>query len=99
VGAGETELDLMERVKDAKIVKPRKIESEIPRRLQNAILKALERKPSNRFKTCGEFAQELEEVARKEALQAGSGHLHALLRELFPQRFLTAPPAPVAHRA
>ncbi|MEW5852036.1 MAG: serine/threonine-protein kinase [Myxococcota bacterium] len=100
VAPGETEVDLMERVKDAKFVKPRKVEGEIPRRLQNAMLKALERKPGNRFKTCGEFADELVDVARKEALEANASHMHALLRELFPQRFQRPPTAaPVASRA
>jgi serine/threonine-protein kinase len=84
---GEHELSLMERVRDAKIVKPRKLESEIPRRLQSAILKALERKPNNRFKSCGDFAAALAEVARKESLTAGPREMSDLLRELFPQRF------------
>jgi len=90
LGPNESEMKLMERVRDADIVKPRKIEEEIPRRLQSAILKALERKPGNRFKTCGEFAEELAVVARKEYLVAGDDELAALLAELFP----LPPPVP-----
>ena len=84
IGQGESEMNLMERVRDAEIVKPRKVEKEIPRRLNNAILKALELKPKNRFKTCSEFAEELTQVARKEMLLAGPQDLQGLLMELFP---------------
>lgn len=86
-GPGESEMALMERVREARIIKPRKVESNIPRRLQSAILKALERKPNNRFKTCGEFAEALREVARKECLVGGADTLSNLLRQLFPGRF------------
>ncbi len=94
LGAGESEVALMERVRDAEIVKPRKVEKEIPRRLQNAILKALEMKPKNRFKTCGEFAAELQVVARKEMLLAGPADLASLVSQLFPPSEVVTPARP-----
>jgi serine/threonine-protein kinase len=84
LGPNESEVKLIERVKGADIVKPRKLEKEIPRGLQSCILKALERKPHRRFKTCGDFARELQSVARKEYLLAGPEELKAFLDELFP---------------
>lgn len=89
LGPGDSEMALMEKVREGSIIKPRKVEREIPRRLQNVMLKALEPKPKNRFKTCGDFALALREVGRKELLLAGSAELAGLIQELFP-------PAPTA---
>lgn len=84
----EFDLALMQRVRDADIPPPRKVVSEIPRKLEDAVMKALDVNPRNRFKSCGEFADTLELVASRELLQAGPMDLTHLLMELFPQRFL-----------
>lgn len=86
-GPGESDVALVERVREARFPKPRDLEPAIPRRLHNALLKALERKPGNRFKDCGEFAEALREVAGKDGLQADASHLNTLLRRLLPARF------------
>ena len=62
--------------------------------MQNAILKALEMKPKNRFKTCGEFAAELQVVARKEMLLAGPADLASLVSQLFPPSEVVTPARP-----
>jgi eukaryotic-like serine/threonine-protein kinase len=57
--SGDNELDIMLKIRDAKITKPRSVNKDVPRRLQAIIMKALKRKPQCRFKSARDFAQAL----------------------------------------
>ncbi len=56
---GENELDIMLKIRDAKVTKPSKVNEAIPKALQNIVMKALEKKPKSRYKSSREFADAL----------------------------------------
>jgi serine/threonine protein kinase len=56
---GENELEIMLKIRDAKVRKPRSINKDVPRRLQAIVMKALKKKTQCRFKSSREFAEAL----------------------------------------
>jgi len=56
---GENELEIMLKVRDAKVCKPRSVNRNVPRRLQAIIMKALKKNTKCRFKSSREFAEAL----------------------------------------
>lgn len=58
---GDSELDVMLKIRDAKIIKPRKVRPDISRRVQRIVMKALRKWPYFRYKTSGEFQKALED--------------------------------------
>lgn len=58
---GDSELEIMLKIRDAKIDKPRKVRPELSRRVSAIVMKALRRNPACRFKTTGEFLRTIED--------------------------------------
>ena len=58
--AGESEIDTLMRVRKGKVAKLNSLEAELDKKCAKTIDKALRRWRPLRFKTCGEFATELE---------------------------------------
>lgn len=56
---GENELDIMLKIRDAKVTKPRKLNPNIPRKLQGIVMKALAKKPKCRYESSLEFRDAL----------------------------------------
>lgn len=59
---GESEFDVMQAHIGRKPLSPDKINGELPESLSRAVLRALEKEPSRRFKDAGEFKQTLEKI-------------------------------------
>ena len=66
VFAGDNELDVMLRIKAAKVPKIRKINDAIPRRLQKILQRALHKRPRARFPSAAAFLGELQSYREKE---------------------------------
>jgi serine/threonine protein kinase len=58
---GDTEFAIHQKQVSQAPPRPRRLNSKIPRRLENIILKALEKKPEDRFQGCGEFLEAIED--------------------------------------
>lgn len=62
---GENELDIMLRIKAAKVPKARKLNRRVPRALQKILQRALHKRGRKRFPDAGAFLEALEEYQRK----------------------------------
>ena len=59
---GESEFDLMEKVRKAEVTPPSKFNRRVPPELDRIVLKALAREPADRYQTAAELAEALDEV-------------------------------------
>ncbi len=78
---GDSEFDLMEKVRKAEVNPPSKFNRRVPPELDELVLRALAREPSDRFQTAGEFAQALDRVLERYGFQPSE--LRDFLRGLF----------------
>ena len=69
--AAETPLATIARVLHHDPVAPRKLNANIPQRLENICLKCLEKRPQRRYPTAKDLADELGRFQRNEPIQAG----------------------------
>jgi serine/threonine-protein kinase len=87
---GEHPIELAGAIREQLPVLPRRLNTSLPRALQNICLKALEKSPQDRYKSAREMAQDLERYLAGEAVLAlptayahlTSGRIEAHLREL-----------------
>jgi serine/threonine protein kinase len=66
VFTGENELDVMLRIRDAKVPELRKVHKEAPKTLSKILERALHKKEKKRYPTAGEMLQELLAFQQKE---------------------------------
>ncbi|MBL8911001.1 MAG: serine/threonine protein kinase, partial [Archangium sp.] len=64
---------------------PQELNAAVPVELASLVLRALERDPSRRFQTAGEFASALEGWLRSTGATLGEAELIAVMRGLFPE--------------
>ena len=83
----ERDATLLKRIRDADIPVARKVNPELPVRVSDALMKALDVKPARRCESCAVFASVLEEVAAREGYGTGGTELRSWLQELFPARY------------
>jgi serine/threonine protein kinase len=69
--AAETPMATLARVLNHDPVAPRKLNADIPQRLENICLKCLEKRPQRRYPTAKDLADELGRFQRNEPIQAG----------------------------
>jgi serine/threonine protein kinase len=87
---GETPIELAGAIRDREPLLPRRLETSLPRPLQNICLKALEKKPQDRYNSAREMAQDLERYLTGEDVLALptsysrmiAGRIEGHLREL-----------------
>jgi hypothetical protein len=87
---GETALELAGAIRESEPILPRRLNTALPRSLQNICLKALEKNPQDRYNSAREMAQDLERyLAGEEVLALPrsyarliSGRIESHLREL-----------------
>ena len=83
---GDSELSILERVREAKVVPPKEIRPEVPDALQRIVLKALERDPERRYRDCKAMQAELEKFAYAEWETLPSAYdAAAFLTDIFPE--------------
>jgi serine/threonine protein kinase/CRP-like cAMP-binding protein len=61
----EVNKELMQRVATADVERPSKFNPDVPRRVDKLVLKALERKPEDRFSSAREFVSEIHDVLNR----------------------------------
>ena len=79
----ESELMILEMITKRDVVPPREVNSEIPRVLDDIIMKALRKDPAARFQTAQEMQLALEDFVRDSGRPCSSAELSVYLRGLF----------------
>jgi serine/threonine protein kinase len=82
---GDSEFDLMEKVRSANVAPPSKFNRRVKADLDAIVLRALAREPVDRFQTCAEFADALEELLLSYGFQPDE--LRDFLRQMFPSEY------------
>lgn len=80
---GENDMHTLSLVRTANVPKPSATNPEVPPELDEVCLKALARKPEDRFASCGELAAALDEAVHR--TKWGPERMGALMREMFPE--------------
>jgi serine/threonine protein kinase len=80
---GAHDLQTISLVREAKIVPPSSVNPEVPPELDRICLKALARLPEDRYRSCEDMAQELDQLVYQ--LKWGPERLASMLRDLFPE--------------
>src|SRR5262249_26210753 len=68
--AGQSASALLERIARAEPVPPRKIDPRVPRDLETIVLKALAKRPADRYATATELAEDLARFLNREPVKA-----------------------------
>ena len=98
----DTEMNTMKAVVKEPAPAPSSVNPDIPPGLDVLLLKALEKRRSDRFASCGEFQAALEDFVIAERLPATTRHLSLWLGRMFPAELAAAnaptlaPPSPPA---
>ncbi len=79
----DNEMELIFLVRDAKFLRPSKINPNTPPALEKIVKKAMSRAPSSRFQTAQEFAQTLENFIRTFAPNYTQDHFVRLMNRIF----------------
>ncbi len=84
----DSEMAVLEKVQKGKIVKPTKLNPEVPAQLESIVLKALKPKPSDRYQSALEMRKELEKFILSTRKTLPDNHeLSLIMAELFPGEF------------
>jgi len=79
----ESDLSVLEMVRETKFVRPREVNESIPEELEDIMLKALEKNPEDRYATAGEMRDELERFLFSSNLHFSTAWLAGFMREIF----------------
>ncbi|MEN8163135.1 MAG: TonB family protein [Acidobacteriota bacterium] len=80
--AGDSELSILEQVRNPKVSAPSEINSDISEDVEKVVLKALESDLGDRYQSARDFQSDLEEVMRKYGWAVDSAALARFMREL-----------------
>ena len=80
---GETDIKLLQNVRNAKFRDPSDLNSKVPRRLSQIVARALQKKPKKRFESAAEFAFALEDYQQDTFGTVSEADLAAYVRSLF----------------
>lgn len=88
----ESEMAVLEKVQKGKIVKPSKLNPDVPAQLESIVLKALKMRPSERYQSALEMRKDLEKfiLSRRKTLP-DSHEISLFMAEHFPDEFAMAP--------
>ena len=86
---GQNDVQTIERVRRCEVPPPSQQNPDVPPELDAIVLKALARRPDNRWQTAGEMADALDDVVHAARFQPT--HLAQLLYDLFPVEGATRP--------
>lgn len=81
---GANEFDTMRRIREMKILPPSKFNPEIPKSLDQIVLKCLERDRNKRYQSARELAEALTEFVYN--MRVGEEKVAKFMQELFPER-------------
>ena len=80
---GDTDLNTLEKVRDAKVIPPTKFNKEIPREIENILLKALAKEPQERYQSASEMQNDLEAYIHANKTMPGTLNLQNYMHTLF----------------
>jgi serine/threonine-protein kinase len=83
---GNNDVDTLRLVLSGRVPRPSSIESGYPRRLEQIVLRALEREPDARYQTADEFRLDLEAYLKAERIVIPRSGLAGLLKRVMGQR-------------
>ena len=80
---GDTDLNTLERVREAKVIPPTRINKEIPKEIENILLKALAKEPKERYQHASEMQNDLETYIHANKTMPGTLNLQNYVQTLF----------------
>ncbi len=80
--AGDSELSILEQVRNPKVQPPSEINPEVPADVEKIVMKALEADREKRYQSARDMQKELEKVMRKHGWAADSADLAQFMRDL-----------------
>jgi serine/threonine protein kinase len=80
---GDTDLNTLEKVRDAKVIPPTKFNKEIPMEIENILLKALAKEPQERYQSASEMQNDLEAYIHANKTMPGTLNLQNYMHTLF----------------
>lgn len=80
---GDTDLNTLEKVRDAKVIPPTKFNKEIPKEIENILLKALAKEPQERYQSASEMQNDLETYIHANKTMPGTLNLQNYMHTLF----------------
>jgi serine/threonine protein kinase len=83
---GDNQIQLLQEVRDPKIDPPSSVNPEIPKQLDEVIVKALSRSPDDRYQTARDFDRALDKALTKSNLRATAADLESWLKDNLPPR-------------
>ena len=82
----ESDLGVLEKVRETEFVPPRQIDPSIPRELEDILLRALEKNPQDRYESAAEFRDQLEQFMFSRNLHYSTSWLAGFMREIFSEQ-------------
>jgi serine/threonine protein kinase len=82
---------VMKRIVDEKVAPPTALKRDFPPALELIVMRALEKRPEDRYQTAEEMRVDLEEFLADEGLRTGSRRMALYMREIFPPGGAPAP--------
>jgi TonB family protein len=82
VFAGDSELSILEQVRNPKVTLPSEVNPDIPQDVEQVVLRALQLDPADRYQSARDFQNDLEGVMRKHGWTVDSAALARFMREL-----------------
>ena len=90
VFAGDSELSILEQVRNPSVTPPSELNSDIPEDVEKVVLKALESDPGDRYQSARDFQTDLETVMQRFGWTVDSAALARFMRELAKGKKFTA---------
>ena len=81
--AGDSEISVLESVRDCRVERPQAIDPAIPGEIDALVMKALEREPENRFPSAGAMQKEIERVLQSQRRSPSPADLAGYMHRLF----------------
>ncbi len=81
--AGESEMEVLEAVRDCRVQKPSELRPEVGDAVDAVVLQALEKEPGERFQSAGDLAKRLEDILAAMRPTPGQAELAAYVAGLF----------------
>ncbi|MGE5234417.1 MAG: TonB family protein [Acidobacteriota bacterium] len=93
--AGDSEISVLEAVRDCKVDRPRDLVPTVPAEVEEIVLKALKKDPDDRFQSAGAMQKEIERVLQSLRRTPSQADLSAYMHRLFGPEARGQEPAPL----
>jgi serine/threonine-protein kinase len=84
---------VMKRIVEEKVAPPTAVQRDFPPALELIVMRALEKRPDDRYQSAEEMRVDLEEFLADEGLRTGSRRMALYMKEIFPDGPAGAPPS------